>query len=90
MDHDHGEAGARDGSVRKLGLVAAINGVGFLVELAGGLVFGSVALLGDALHMLFDAVAYVVALGATVVARRSDPGGRWSYGLHRVEPFRRS
>ena len=86
--HDHGgttEQGER--GARKLGIVAAINLVGFVVELAGGLAFGSIALVGDALHMLFDALAYVVAFGATVIARRSNPGGRWSYGLHRIEPF---
>lgn len=86
--HDHGaeaDAGAR--RTRKLGLVAAINLFGFVVELAGGLLFGSVALLADAFHMLFDAVAYLIALGAVVVARRVTPGGRWSYGLHRIEPF---
>lgn len=76
-----------DRGVRNLALVAGINAVGFVVELAGGLLFGSVALLGDALHMLFDGLAYVVALGATLIARRANPGGRWSYGLHRVEPF---
>ena len=76
-----------DQSTRKLGLVAGINLVGFVIELIGGLVFGSVALLGDAFHMLFDALAYVVALGATLIARRSSPSGRWSYGWHRVEPF---
>ena len=86
--HEHGgETNAGDQSARKLGLVAAINLVGFAVELLGGLAFGSVALVGDALHMLFDALAYVVALGATLVARRSNPSGRWTFGLHRVEPF---
>ena len=86
--HDHGaEPASEDQSARKLGLVAAINLVGFVIELIGGLVFGSVALLGDAFHMLFDALAYVIALGATVIARRSNPSGRWSYGLHRIEPF---
>lgn len=86
--HEHdGEHPVGDRSVRRLGLVGAINLVGFAVELVGGLAFGSVALVGDALHMLFDALAYVVALGATVVARRSAPGGRWTFGLHRVEPF---
>jgi cobalt-zinc-cadmium efflux system protein len=86
--HDHrSEPTTGDQSVRKLGLVAVINLVGFVIELVGGIVFGSVALLGDALHMLFDALAYVIALGATVVARRSNPGGRWSYGLQRIEPF---
>lgn len=86
--HEHGSKTEQgEQSIRKLGLVAAINLVGFVIELAGGLAFGSVALVGDALHMLFDAVAYVIALGATVIARRSNPGGRWSYGLHRIEPF---
>lgn len=86
--HEHGsESTAANQSIRKLGLVAGINLVGFVIELVGGLAFGSVALLGDAFHMLFDALAYVIALGATVIARRSNPEGRWSYGLHRIEPF---
>lgn len=86
--HEHGaptEQGEQ--STRKLGIVAAINLAGFVIELVGGLLFGSVALISDAFHMLFDALAYVIALGATVISRRSDPGGRWSYGLHRIEPF---
>lgn len=74
-------------NIRKLGLVATINVAGFIIELFGGLVFGSVALLGDAFHMLFDALAYTVALGATWIAHQSDPSGQWTYGLHRVEPF---
>jgi cobalt-zinc-cadmium efflux system protein len=86
--HEHdAKTSLDDKSIRKLGLVAAINLVGFVIELLGGLIFGSVALLGDALHMLFDALAYIIALGATGLARRSNPSGRWTYGLHRVEPF---
>ncbi|MFB6072161.1 MAG: cation diffusion facilitator family transporter [Halobacterium sp.] len=82
-DHDHGA----DASVRRLAGVAALNLGGFVVELAGGLAFGSVALLGDAFHMLFDALAYVVALAAASVGARADPSEYWSYGLARVEPF---
>lgn len=86
--HEHSnDTQAGDQSIRKLGMVAVINFVGFAVELLGGLAFGSVALVGDALHMLFDALAYIIALGATVIARRSDPSGRWTFGLFRVEPF---
>lgn len=86
--HEHsGDIQADDQSIRKLGLVAVINFIGFTVELFGGLTFGSVALVGDALHMLFDALAYIIALGATVIARRSDPSDRWTFGLFRVEPF---
>lgn len=80
-DHDHG------GSTRKLALVAAVNLVGFLAEFAGGLLFGSVALLSDAVHMLFDAIAYGMALAAAVVAEHYEGSDRWSYGLHRLEPL---
>ncbi|MFB6070651.1 MAG: cation diffusion facilitator family transporter [Halanaeroarchaeum sp.] len=81
--HDHG----RPESARTLGVVAAINVLGFLAELAGGLLFGSVALLGDAVHMLFDALAYGMAFAAAGVAERYDTSDRWSFGLHRLEPL---
>jgi cobalt-zinc-cadmium efflux system protein len=83
-DHGHGPSSA---SSRTLGAVAAINLLGFLAELAGGLLFGSVALLSDAVHMLFDALAYLMAWAAAHVAHHYGDGGRWSYGLHRLEPF---
>jgi len=93
MEHDHtGTAGQehsiRNGdSTRKLAAVAGINLLGFIGELAGGLLFGSVALLSDALHMLFDALAYVMAFAAAAVAERYDSSPEWSYGLHRLEPL---
>ncbi|WP_277999775.1 cation diffusion facilitator family transporter [Halocatena marina] len=67
-------------------LVAVSNLVGFIVELAGGLLFGSVALLSDALHMLFDMLAYSMAFGASYTVDRFEGGETWSYGLHRLEP----
>ena len=82
--HSHGPEGS---SSRSLALVAGINLVGFVVELAGGLAFGSVALVSDAVHMLFDALAYVMAFAAAAVAERVDAGDGWTYGLHRVEPL---
>ncbi|WP_222920019.1 cation diffusion facilitator family transporter [Natrinema sp. SYSU A 869] len=82
--HDHG---GDTTSSRKLAAVSLINVIGFLVELAGGLAFGSVALISDAVHMLFDALAYVMAFAAAHVAERYGDGDRWSYGLHRLEPF---
>ena len=86
-EHEH-ESGASDRSVgtRTLALVSVINLVGFLTELAGGLLFGSVALISDAIHMLFDALAYVMAFGAVYTAERYEEPGEWSYGLHRLEP----
>ncbi|MFC7074595.1 cation diffusion facilitator family transporter [Halovenus rubra] len=91
MSHAHEQETARSEtasgrSTRKLALVAVVNFVGFVVELAGGLLFGSVALISDALHMLFDMLAYVMAFSAGYTAERFESGGTWSYGLHRLEP----
>ena len=83
--HDHGHG--KSTSSRKLALVAGINLVGFFAELAGGLLFGSVALISDAVHMLFDALAYVMAFAASYVADRYEGSAQWSYGLHRLEPL---
>ncbi|SEA32548.1 cobalt-zinc-cadmium efflux system protein [Haloplanus vescus] len=86
--HDHtSENEAETGSsTRRLAFVAIVNLCGFLVELAGGLLFGSVALISDALHMLFDMLAYAMAFGASYTAERFEGGDEWSYGLHRLEP----
>ncbi|WP_135827100.1 cation diffusion facilitator family transporter [Halorussus ruber] len=85
-DHSHGH-GTSSTSSRKLAAVSVINLLGFLAELVGGLLFGSVALLSDAFHMLFDALAYVMAFAAAHVADHYGEGDRWSYGLHRLEPL---
>jgi cobalt-zinc-cadmium efflux system protein len=55
-----------------------------LIELAGGLWSGSLALLADAGHMATDSAALLFALAANVIARRpiSD---RHSFGLARIE-----
>ncbi|MFB6113506.1 MAG: cation diffusion facilitator family transporter [Halodesulfurarchaeum sp.] len=86
-DHDYSGTHGGGGSTRTLAAVAFINLLGFAAELAGGLLFGSVALLSDAVHMLFDALAYVMAFAASFVAERYDVSNRWSYGLHRLEPL---
>ncbi|QAU14519.1 cation transporter (plasmid) [Halorubrum sp. BOL3-1] len=82
--HSHGQTG--ETSSRTLAAVSVINLLGFVAELTGGLLFGSVALLSDAFHMLFDALAYVMAFAATYIAENYGDGDRWSYGLHRLEP----
>lgn len=88
--HDHDERSESstgdETSSRRLALVAAVNFIGFVVELTGGLLFGSVALISDALHMLFDMLAYVMAFSASYTVERFEGGDEWSYGLHRLEP----
>jgi cobalt-zinc-cadmium efflux system protein len=55
-----------------------------LVELAGGIWSGSLALASDAGHMFSDALALALAAGAAWLARR-PPGLKHSYGLARAE-----
>jgi cobalt-zinc-cadmium efflux system protein len=55
-----------------------------LVESAGGLWSGSLALLGDAGHMFSDAIALALAAFAAWLGRR-PPSPRHSYGFARAE-----
>ncbi|MFT4235277.1 MAG: cation diffusion facilitator family transporter [Microbacterium sp.] len=81
-DHAHGGRGAdnRRLLVISLGLTGAI----FVVQLIGAFVTGSLALLADAVHMLTDAIALVVALIASAVAARPADDRR-TYGYQRAE-----
>lgn len=55
-----------------------------LVELAGGMIFGSLALMSDAGHMFSDSLALGLAAFAAWVAAR-PAGERHSYGFARAE-----
>ena len=55
-----------------------------VVEVIGGLISGSLALLADATHMLTDAAALGLAWGATRVAKRPADAKR-SYGYERFQ-----
>jgi len=54
------------------------------LEVGGGLVTGSLALLSDATHVAVDVVALLVGLGAARLATRS-PDPSHTYGFHRME-----
>jgi cobalt-zinc-cadmium efflux system protein len=59
--------------------------VGYMaVELVGGIVSGSLALISDAAHMGTDALGVGMALAAVVAARGGATGSR-TYGLYRLE-----
>ena len=55
-----------------------------LAEVIGGILSNSLALLGDAGHMLVDALALGLALFAMTIAKRPATHSR-TYGYHRVE-----
>jgi cobalt-zinc-cadmium efflux system protein len=65
--------------------IAVVLTLGYaLVELIGGLWFGSLALLADAGHMATDSATLLFALAANIIARR-PVSDRHSFGLARIE-----
>jgi cobalt-zinc-cadmium efflux system protein len=68
----------------KIALV--ITSVFFIVEIAGGLLSGSLALLSDAGHMFSDLLSLLLSLGAMTLALQLPTKER-TYGYHRGEIF---
>ncbi len=74
----------RGTTTRKLVWVMAVTAVTMAVEIVGGLLTGSLALISDAGHMFTHAFAIVVSLLAIVIAR-NPPCHHRTYGLFRAE-----
>lgn len=68
----------------RLAIAFGIIVVFMIVEIAGGLLSGSLALLADAAHMISDAVALAMSWLAIRVGRRPADAGR-SFGYRRLE-----
>lgn len=87
MVHDHSanlrRAGARH--LRPLFLTFGLVAGFMIVEIFGGILTNSLALLSDAGHMGTDAVGLGMALSAIVAASRIGAGTRHTFGLYRVE-----
>jgi cobalt-zinc-cadmium efflux system protein len=83
-DHTHGTLGAAHSHARPLGLALALVLAYMGVEVVGGLLSGSLALLADAGHMLSDAGALTLTLFAMKFARRPATGSQ-TYGYYRAE-----
>lgn len=82
--HSHAPVTATGKHRRRLVLVVVITGSVFVVQVIGGLVSGSLALLADAGHMLTDSTGLIIALiAATLAARPATPAR--TFGLQRVE-----
>lgn len=68
----------------RLRKVIIITGAFMLIEVAGGLISGSLALLADAAHMLTDVAALGLAWLAARIARR-PPDRMRTFGYHRAQ-----
>ena len=71
-------------NTRPLKIALVIVVIVMVAEVIGGIVSGSLALLGDAGHMLVDALALGLALFAITIARRPATPTK-TYGYYRVE-----
>lgn len=69
---------------RKLVWALAMNLLGMIVEVAGGLLTGSISLLTDAGHMFTDSFALLISMGAIWIAKK-PPCHHRTYGLFRAE-----
>jgi cobalt-zinc-cadmium efflux system protein len=87
-EHEHGDSAhthqARPQGAQPLAIAVALTLGYALIEVAGGLWSGSLALLADAGHMATDSAALLFALAANIIARR-PVSDRHSFGLARVE-----
>ena len=82
MAHTHSHA-AGDDNAKRLLLAFGVTATFMIIEVIGGLVSGSLALLADAGHMLTDAAALLFALLAVQFARR-PPNTRHTFGWLRL------
>ena len=78
MSHTHA------GSQRRVIIALVLTGAFMLVEVVGGILSGSLALLADAGHMLTDTMALGLAAMAFHVSRR-PPDGSLTYGYQRFQ-----
>lgn len=81
--HTHAEQVSADNARRVL-LVMLLTAGYMLVQVVGGLLAGSLALLADAAHMLSDTAALMLAWIAFQIGRRPATPSK-SYGWHRFE-----
>jgi cobalt-zinc-cadmium efflux system protein len=79
--HDHNDKHAHK---KPLKLAIVLTAIIFVAEVIGGLLSGSLSLMGDAAHMLQDVVALTLSLGAMIIAERLPTPTR-TFGYHRVE-----
>jgi len=82
-DHIFGQDQQRVGEKRTL-IVIAVTATMMVVAITTGIMFGSMALLADGLHMGSHAVALLIALIAYIYARRHASDERFSFGTGKV------
>jgi len=90
-DHDHGHDHshahvdeANQGNLKRVMIALVLTGSFMIVEVIGGIISGSLALLADAGHMLADTMALALAAMAFHVGRRR-PDTKRTFGYQRFQ-----
>ena len=79
--HEHVFLGeAHDRNERRTWAVVALTAAMMVAEIAGGTIFGSMALLADGWHMATHAAALGIAALAYLFARRQSGNARFTFG----------
>jgi cation diffusion facilitator family transporter len=84
--HSFGQQEIRAGEKRTL-IVVILTAVMMVAEIVFGILFGSMALLADGMHMASHAVALGISFAAYVLARRHSTDSRYSFGSGKLNPL---
>ena len=82
-DHEHSHE-AHQGNLRRVLIALVLTGSFMIVEVIGGIISGSLALLADAGHMLTDTMALGLAAMAFHVSKRA-PDAKRTFGYQRFQ-----
>jgi cation diffusion facilitator family transporter len=82
-DHVFNQHERRAGESRTIAIVV-LTAVMMVIEIAAGVMFGSMALLADGLHMASHATALGIAVFAYVVSRRLAMDRRFAFGVGKI------
>ena len=84
-DHGHSNVHEANGkNLRRVMIALVLTGLFMVVEIVGGIISGSLALLADAGHMLTDTMALALAAMAFHVSKR-PPDGKLTFGYQRFQ-----
>ncbi len=82
-DHVFGQDKKRAGEIRTL-LIVALTAIMMVVEITTGLIYQSMALLADGLHMASHTTALGIAVFAYVISRRLASDRRFAFGVGKI------
>jgi cation diffusion facilitator family transporter len=82
-DHTFGQDEKKPGEARTL-IVVLLTAATMVLEIAAGILYGSMALLADGLHMASHATALAIAMAAYIYARKFAKDQRFSFGTGKV------